>query len=57
MYSRAFEEEEETEAGILDEETAPPPGEEPEYSFEGYEVDFSIKVMLTPFGAAGQKAS
>jgi hypothetical protein len=53
MYSRAFEEEEETEAGILDEETAPPAGEEPEYSFEGYDVDFSTKVMLTPFKTAG----
>ena len=53
MYSRAFEEEEETEAGVLDEETAPPAGEEPEYSFEGYDVDFSTKVMLTPFKTAG----
>jgi GH25 family lysozyme M1 (1,4-beta-N-acetylmuramidase) len=29
---------------------SPSPAQEPEYSFEGFQVDFSQKVMLTPLG-------
>jgi hypothetical protein len=43
MYARPFEEEEDPLA-----ESEPVSSEQPEYSFEGYNVEFSEKVMLSP---------
>ena len=41
--ARSFEDDEEDDAGA----TAPAT-DEPEYAFEGFNIDFSTKVMLTP---------
>lgn len=41
--AKSFEDDEEEDAGA----TAPP-ADEPEYAFEGFNIDFSTKVMLTP---------
>ena len=49
MIVRAFEEEQEPDTL---EAPAPAAGEEPEYRFEGYDVEFSNRILLTPAGPA-----
>jgi hypothetical protein len=47
MYTRAFEDEEEKqETSDRSEEL-----EQPEYEFEGFDIQFSKKIMLTPVAA------
>jgi hypothetical protein len=46
MYVRAFEDEEENQEAS----GSPEELEQPEYDFEGFEIQFSKKIMLTPVG-------
>ena len=54
MWVSAFSDEEEAEAEDENETTSP---EEAEYNFEGFNIEFSEKVVLMPAGAPGAAAN
>ena len=52
MYSRSYEDEEEQEQ---EEDRTSSEKEEAEYEFEGFEIQFSKKIMLTPASVEPKK--